>query len=1070
MVPFASHSDELRLTAPDPLQTLRAALAGRYDVDRLIASGGMGSVFLGRDITLDRAVAIKVIAAELANSAPLRERFLREARTVARLRHPNIVAVYAAGESDGLLYFVMEFVDGESVRTRLERDGRWADAAALAAVAELATALGYAHTEGVVHRDVKPENILIDRSTGRAMLTDFGVAQALQPGPDTGRMTGTGMVMGSPYYMSPEQASGERTVDGRSDIYSLGLVAYEMFAGRPAIDATSAATALVKQITVLPPSLRTAAADLPAAAAAAIDRALRKSPEDRFADAAAFAAALRGTVPAAAPLAPRAGRRTVALVTAALLVASLAGAAWFAAQSRASAAERTARTSYLVAPFEILTGDRNVAWLREGGVSMLSLALSQWSDLAVVDYERSLDLLREAKVEGSARVSLEDARRMARRADVGTVVMGQITNTRDSLRVVARLYDVASGRKLDEAERAVAASDDPRGLFDALASDLLDLAGAPAGVAATRLSETTTSSVQAYRDFLDGVRALNTWQLSRADTLFRRAIAADSTFSLAYYRLANTIGWRTPGEPAQQVAIDAALRFAPRLPLRERGLVEAFAKLSAALSASPGNTGNASSAQADSLFGEAQRAYAAVIARDSTNTDAWFGLGDAFYHHFPDGWGQRRTVANWTLALRAFERTLALDSAFYLAYSHKIDLYQWASGQAQGVHFEGDSLRLLDSTSQRSYGAERIGAAQRAARGKAVADVRAWIRADPSPNAYLQLALIQASAPHLDSAVATLRAALARPELREERMRFLAIGLQARFDSPGAIADLKSALATTSAQQLKREGGGDLLEYVLSAGSAAATTGHLDAMRAVARLTAEVASPGASMNGRVPRIWLSAGQLAMGVPTPQLRAVIASHIAALEAEPGEGGRQRRRVLSTLPYLAYLELGDRNFLDTYVRWSPEAEVPELQALAALRAGDTVRARRLVRDFPSADSLKAQQLGQSLLRWTTRGRVLTSLGEPLAALRWYDQLDPTLIASNGQIDIAWPLWPRALMAAGDLHARAGETDAAVNAYTRALAMLRDADPILRPQVTALQGKLAELTTNALGQELK
>jgi serine/threonine-protein kinase len=209
-------------TAPSLIDDLRRALAGRYDVERLLGAGGMGSVYLGRDVTLDRPVAIKVIAPELAAARVIRERFLQEARTVARLRHPNIVAVYAAGESDGMLYFVMEYVPGESLRALLEREGRFDDGRGVEVLRDLACALAYAHDHGVVHRDVKPENVLLDGESGRALLTDFGVARALAGGADDGRMTGTGFVLGSPRYMSPEQASGERELDGRSDVYSLG--------------------------------------------------------------------------------------------------------------------------------------------------------------------------------------------------------------------------------------------------------------------------------------------------------------------------------------------------------------------------------------------------------------------------------------------------------------------------------------------------------------------------------------------------------------------------------------------------------------------------------------------------------------------------------------------------------------------------------------------------------------------------------------------------------------------------------------------------------------------------------
>ncbi|HZJ69878.1 MAG TPA: serine/threonine-protein kinase, partial [Planctomycetota bacterium] len=417
-----------------------------------------------------------------------RQRFLREARTVARLRHANIVAVYAAGAAERTLYFVMEYVDGESVRQRLERDGAWRGPGAVAALRDLARALAYAHAHGIVHRDVKPENILVERDTGRALLTDFGVAQALAGGDESGRMTATGMVIGSPFYMSPEQAAGERALDGRSDIYSLGLVGYEMLAGAPVVQATSAATAIMKQLTERATALRLRAPDAPPAVADAIDRALEKDPANRWPDASAFADALdagrSGTpVPPTTVLpAARPARRFAPLGLALAVLVLVLGGWWLLGRrGRLGTVAGTSRNSYLVAPFEVLTGDPQVGWLREGSVSMLSLSLSQWTDLSVVDYERSLDLLREAKVGESARVSLEDARGMARHASVGTVVMGQITNTRDSLRVVARTYDVATGRKLDEAERAAAAGADPRPVFDALAGDLLDLAGAPAG-------------------------------------------------------------------------------------------------------------------------------------------------------------------------------------------------------------------------------------------------------------------------------------------------------------------------------------------------------------------------------------------------------------------------------------------------------------------------------------------------------------------------------------------------------------------------------------------------------------
>ena len=259
---------------------LEARLGTQYQIESLLGQGGMGSVFRALDRTLHRAVAIKVISGDVALNPELKGRFLMEARTVAKLRHPNIVAVYSAGEADGLLYFVMELVPGESLRDLLVREGKVEPQRAEKILHELAMALDYAHANGIVHRDVKPENILLDRDTGRAMLTDFGVARALE---NSGNMTGTGMILGSPRYMSPEQATGEATIDGRSDLYALALVGYEMFTGKPVVDSGNVAGMLVKHLTETPKPLAQAVPEAPEGSAVAIDRALAKDRDKRWA-------------------------------------------------------------------------------------------------------------------------------------------------------------------------------------------------------------------------------------------------------------------------------------------------------------------------------------------------------------------------------------------------------------------------------------------------------------------------------------------------------------------------------------------------------------------------------------------------------------------------------------------------------------------------------------------------------------------------------------------------------------------------------------------------------------------
>src|SRR5688572_13092596 len=285
---------------PRLLDKLREALASQYDVERVLGHGGMGMVVLGRDRALDRAVAIKVISPEIDVTPRHRQRFLQEARIVAKLRHPNIVAVYATGDANGLLYFVMEYVPGESLRDLLTRDRCCTAGHAERILRDVADALAYAHGQGVVHRDIKPENVLLDHETGRAMVADFGVAQALAARGEE-RLTGPGIVVGSPQYMSPEQAAGDSELDGRSDIYALGLVGYEMLSGGPAFAATSVVAVLAKQLTEPPPPLAPLAPDASPALVGTITRAIEKDAEDRWQDASEMARALAGDIPIAPP-------------------------------------------------------------------------------------------------------------------------------------------------------------------------------------------------------------------------------------------------------------------------------------------------------------------------------------------------------------------------------------------------------------------------------------------------------------------------------------------------------------------------------------------------------------------------------------------------------------------------------------------------------------------------------------------------------------------------------------------------------------------------------------------------
>ncbi len=296
---------------------MATALGSTFEIDREVGRGGMGIVYRALDRRLKRAVAVKVLPPDLAFRSEIRTRFLHEAETAAQLTHPNIVPIYSVDEREGLVYFVMAFVDGQSLAQRLAAaHGPLPIDEARHVLREVASALAYAHAHKVIHRDIKPDNILL-ASDGRIMVTDFGIARAVTAGTDS-RLTATGVVIGTPAYMSPEQCAGEKEIDGRSDLYSLGVVAYQMLSGSPPFTGTSTASILVKQLSEAPAPLSQRAPWVPPTLAAATMQLLAKSADSRFPDADAFLRALdapAGADPVAAfgasqgtPVAPPIGR------------------------------------------------------------------------------------------------------------------------------------------------------------------------------------------------------------------------------------------------------------------------------------------------------------------------------------------------------------------------------------------------------------------------------------------------------------------------------------------------------------------------------------------------------------------------------------------------------------------------------------------------------------------------------------------------------------------------------------------------------------------------------------------
>jgi len=308
---------------------LAAALADRYTIERELGVGGMATVYLAHDLKHDRSVAIKVLHPDLG-AALGGERFLTEIRTTARLQHPHILPLLDSGDANGLLYYVMPLVTGETLRARLEREKQLPIDDAVLIAREVADALGYAHGLGVIHRDIKPENILLQN--GHALVADFGIALAVQHAGGA-RMTQTGLSLGTPQYMSPEQAMGERTIDARSDIYALGAVTYEMLIGEPPFTGPSVQAIVARIMSEQPRELATQRKAIPASVDDAVMRALEKLPADRFGSAAEFAAALgtRTTHPTRETIAARASAKSssrAVMIASAVAIVAIAAAAW----------------------------------------------------------------------------------------------------------------------------------------------------------------------------------------------------------------------------------------------------------------------------------------------------------------------------------------------------------------------------------------------------------------------------------------------------------------------------------------------------------------------------------------------------------------------------------------------------------------------------------------------------------------------------------------------------------------------------------------------------------------------
>src|SRR5438445_1196767 len=594
----------------------------------------MATVYLAQDRKHHRKVAIKILKPELA-AALGPERFLREIEIAAGLTHPHILPLHDSGEADGLLYYVMPFVEGQTLRGRLEREKQLPLEDALAITRDIAGALSYAHSHGVVHRDIKPENILFQ--VGHAVVSDFGIARAITAAAG-GRLTETGIAIGTPGYMSPEQASGREPVDGRSDLYSLGCVLYEMLAGEPPFTGPSAESIVRQHLSAPPPRVSAMRAAVTPAVEQAIARALAKTPADRFATAALFAVALGAG--AGAPQAPRRLSRTgVALALSAALV-TIAGAVLFTYGKRTPALDANLLA---IAPFDVL--DRKLDLWREGLVDVLSRDMDGAGTLHVVPLSV---VLRRWQGHADAIAAAD----LGRRTRAGLALFGTVAlEGPDSMRLRGLVLDVASGKTLIEIERSDQTDRIDR-LADSVTLDVLrDVRAAPAGH--TRLVTAGTKSLPALRAFLRGEQLSRRLSLDSAIEEYERAVALDSGFALAldHLGMAHSQKLEDPGTLYLKAG-----RHNHGLAPRDSLLITEDS-LGAATDDTLDHAYWSQSRRMFTTLEEAVRLY-------PDDPMAWYRLAELRFHGgFVVGSTPRQ-------ALDAFERTIALDSTIAAAYFH----------------------------------------------------------------------------------------------------------------------------------------------------------------------------------------------------------------------------------------------------------------------------------------------------------------------------------------------------------------------------------------------------------------
>jgi serine/threonine protein kinase/Flp pilus assembly protein TadD len=613
---------------PELVDRLRSALADRYRVEREVGRGGMSTVFLAQDLRHDRPVALKVLHPQLAVSLGP-DRFLREIQIAARLQHPHIVPLYDSGRTDDLLYYVMPYVEGESLRQRLERDKALAVEEAVRIARGVAAALDYAHRQQVVHRDIKPENVMLHE--GEPLVTDFGIAKAVTAAAAQS-LTQTGTAVGTPAYMSPEQAAGEAELDGRSDIYSLGAMLYEMVTGVTPFSGPTVQAILARLFTDPVPPLRDRRPDVPDWLDQVAVKALAKNPSERYATAAQFAQALATPGAATPPGMPAGSSGTT--------------------------------KSIAVLPFADMSPQADQAYFCDGIAEEIINALTKVEALHVASRTSAF----------AFKGKNEDIGEIGRKLKVTTVLEGSVRKAGDRLRVTAQLVNVANGYHL-WSERYDRQLEDVFAIQDEIAANIVKALRVVLSEDEKKAIEKPRTNVEAFEYYLRGRQQFHQWRrksVEHARRMFERAIEIDPGYALAWTGIADCSSfiytyWDASASHLERAdtASRKALELAPDLAEAHtsRGLALAFAK----------------------RFAEAEASFQEAIRLNAKLFDAHYFYGRALLQQ-----GKHAEAA------REFEAACRLSPDDYQALSFLTQAYEALGRKAEAQQAHRHTFQLIE--------------------------------------------------------------------------------------------------------------------------------------------------------------------------------------------------------------------------------------------------------------------------------------------------------------------------------------------------------------------------------------